>query len=109
MATTTHDILLANAAVKTLNFQNSYLGALKGGKIPKEDILDILQQQGCVELRYYFALDNTTNTNAIHIILCGVNAEGNDILPIVGREAKLKDNAWPCPPHCGSANELNHI
>ncbi len=104
-----HDILLPNAAFKTLNFQTSYSNALKGGKFPKEDIIEILQQPGCVALRYYFALDNTTNTNAIHIILCGVNSEGNDMLPSEGSQGKLKDNAITCPPYCGAPNELNHI
>ncbi|HUM46345.1 MAG TPA: hypothetical protein PLD84_05425 [Chitinophagales bacterium] len=109
-----HDITLVNAAAKTLNFQNSYPNALKGGKIPKDEIIEILLQSGCVGLRYYFALDNTANPNAIHVVLVGVDQNGNDIVPSAPGQpanpaAKLKDGAWGCPPNCSTANDLNHL
>jgi hypothetical protein len=101
-----HDISLTVAAAKTLNFQNAYTSAIKGGKFPKDDISEILNQSGCVGLRYYFALDNSSSPNSIHVVLCGVDSSGNDM---IATGAKLKDQAWPCPPHCGTSNELNHV
>ena len=107
-----HDILLAAASTKTQNFQSTYTNAAKGGAFPKDDVMDILQQPGCVGLRYYFALDNTGTPNAIHVVLCGIDANG-DMLTVttngVTTDAKLKDAAMICPPNCTTSNSLNHI
>lgn len=109
-----YDIPQSTAGAKTLNFQNTYPNALKGGKIPKDEVIEILLQPGCVGLRYYFALDNTSNPNAIQVIMVGVDQNGNDILQAAPNQppnptAKLKGGTWTCPPNCSTGNELNHL
>lgn len=107
-----HDIPLSTASTKTQNFQTVYPTLAKGGAFPKDEVIQILSQAGCVGLRYYFALDNTTAPNALHVVLCGIDANG-DMLTItvngVTTDAKLKDAAIICPPNCATGNSLNHI
>lgn len=109
-----HDITYAKAALKTQHFQTAYPKAVKGGKLPNNEVMEILSEPGCVGLRYYFALDSTSDIQAIQIVLVGVDQYGNDIVPAapdghINPNAKLKNGAWVCPPNCSTPNELNHL
>jgi hypothetical protein len=101
---TTHDVTLTNASVYTRNFRTAYPGKIKGGKIPKTEIQEILSQAGCAELRYYFCIDDPTKPNEISVIFVGVDANGNDM---IAANNALKNNVAMCPPVCGVANVLN--
>ena len=99
----THDITILAASAQTQNFQATHPGLTKGGKFPKADVLELLSQTGCSELRYYFGVADPAKPNDITIVLVGVDSNGNDMVN------KLKNAASPCPPWCGGSNLLNHL
>ena len=93
-------ISLNDAKTLTHAFQNSsrFTNDTISCKFDKDDILDILDQDECVELRVYNALDDSGNmTN----VLVGVDSNGEDMTtgPIV-------DIALRCRPHCPTTSVL---
>ena len=101
-----HDITATEAGQKTDNFQKAYPDRFKGGKLPKAEINAILNQPGCVELRYYFMLKDQSKPNEITVVFVGVDAKGNDLVTL---NNVLKDSVVTCPPNCGAGNILNHL
>lgn len=73
--------------------------AIKGGLFWKEYVQKLLEQPGCVAMRYYHAIDDKGNPA---IVLVGVNNEGEDITGGV-----LLEIGMVCPPWCPSSNKLN--
>lgn len=86
--------------------------AKKGGFFGKEALLDLLNQPGCIGMRYYYGRSDDGQKN---LVLVGVNEEGNDILPkpsvekmaVTTESTKTQDNevvilerSLPCPPFC---------
>ena len=83
---------------------NKYRGqaakdAIKGGLFWKDYVQKLLDQPGCVALRYYHAQDDKGNPV---IVLVGVDDKGDDMT-----EGVLLEFGWWCPPICGSSNILN--
>lgn len=102
------------AATRTLNFQTAFPNSNKGVKFSKDDVLEIIQQENCIAMRAYFALDSSGNPNGLQILLVGVDENGDDIIQSGAGQhntstAKLKGGTWICPPACGVANDLNHL
>ena len=95
-----HSITLAEASKLTANFRKKIEpGSIRGGFFGKEAILKILNQDGCVGIRYYYGeKDDGTPV----LVLVGVDAEENDLIDGVLAEVSI-----PCPPFCGTANVLN--
>ncbi|MFA8343130.1 MAG: hypothetical protein ACEPO8_09210 [Rhodothermaceae bacterium] len=99
--------------------------AKKGGFFGKEALMELLNQPGCIGMRYYYGRSDDDMKN---LILVGVNEDGNDILLSKGEKQRppIKDKAMaihnqdddaaahseaiilersvPCPPWC-SDNE----
>jgi hypothetical protein len=74
-------------------YQNdSKSGTIKGGKVPSDAVLSILNQKDCVALRYYFA-QNDAGENTL--VLVGEDSTGTLIVPGV-----MIDSLPPCPPYC---------
>lgn len=73
--------------------------AIKGGLFWKDYVQKLLDQPGCVALRYYHAQDEKGSPL---IVLVGVDGDGNDIASGV-----LLEFGNLCPPICGIANQLN--
>lgn len=95
-----HSITLPEAASLVHNFQNqAEPNAVIGGYFGGEAVLNILNQEGAVGLRYYYGMDNGGTP---HIVLVGVDADGNDMM-----EGLLAERAAACPPFCGEMNEFN--
>lgn len=89
-------ITLAEGAAMTKQWRNtnSNGNAVFYGK----NILNqLLNQSGCVGIRFHFALDNGKNT----LVLTGVGADGSDLLSMVA------DRGLLCPVECGPRNVLN--
>lgn len=95
-----HVVTLTQAAKYIQNFKNHPTApTIKGGHFGRNIFDKILAQPGCVGIRYYYAaLDDGSPT----MVLVGVDQNGNDIDNGVIGEA-----ITPCPPYCGSANQLN--
>jgi hypothetical protein len=95
-----HHISLEEAARLTANFRrDAEVGAVKGGMVWKEIVQDMMNQEGCVGLRYYFGRED--NGKPV-LILVGVDAEGKDMVHGI-----IAERTWMCPPFCPDANELN--
>ncbi len=95
-----HSITLEEASELTQNYRdNAESGAKKGGYFSKESLLDILNQDECVGIRYYFGEEDDGTPV---LVLVGVDEEENDLT-----NGALREKSTPCPPRCGQANDLN--
>jgi hypothetical protein len=97
-----HDISFANAGVMTKKYRTSVpASAIIGGFFGKKAILEILSQDDCVGIRYYYGLDaNGTDV----LILVGVDANGDDL---TGTNNVCKEMSILCPTMCSATNALN--
>jgi len=95
-----HNISLEEAAQMTSRFRATIPpGAKTGGFFGRTAIRQILAQEGCVGIRYYYGLND--NNDPV-LILSGVDTNGNDIF-----EGELAEISSPCPPNCSEPNPLN--
>ncbi|MCH8954332.1 hypothetical protein IIA28_03280 [candidate division KSB1 bacterium] len=95
-----HSISLEDASKMTRNFQlQTAPDQIIGGFFGKDAVLAIILQEGAVGLRYYYGLNDEGTP---HIILIGVNADGNDMT-----DGLLAERSTMCPPHCPEFNDLN--
>ena len=96
-----HSITLSDAAAMTKNFRSSLsdpssiIAEYFGG----DAIRSILAQTGCVGIRIYYALDAT---NVSHLVISGVDINGNDLCNGV-----LAEKGLGCPAYCSANNPLN--
>jgi len=93
-----HRISLAEAAALTKSYRASNVDEEKAGAFHKDQVLELLNQPGCVGLRIYR----------------GRQADGKPALVLTGIDAGDKDltgtileQHLPCPPFCGDNNTLN--
>lgn len=70
-----------------------------GGLFWKEYIVGMLNQPGCIAMRYYYGRDDEDFPT---LILVGVDKDGNDIANGI-----LLEVTPPCPPYCSNNNYLN--
>ncbi|MFQ5605078.1 MAG: hypothetical protein ACE5HS_17580 [bacterium] len=95
-----HSISLSEASELTANFQKQITpNQVIGGYFGKNAIINILQQDGAVGLRYYYGLDKD---GLPHIVLVGVDKNGNDMI-----NGLLAQRSAMCPPYCPEDNDLN--
>jgi hypothetical protein len=73
--------------------------AIKGGLFWKDYVQKLLDQPGCVAMRYYHAQDDKGNPI---IVLVGVDGDGNDMTGGI----ILELGPW-CPPICDLSSKLN--
>jgi len=94
-----HFITLAEAIQYVQNYQkDSITGNIKGGLFARNIFDKILAQEGCMGVRYYFAIENEQPT----FVVVGITSSGNDIVPGI-----LGERSYPCPPYCDNTNVLN--
>ena len=91
-------ITLAEAEVLNQNFRANFPGQPLGVYFSQATLREVLAQQDCVGIRFYFACDET---GELCITFAGVTSNEDDILEIIG------DGGLKCPPSCGVANPLN--
>jgi hypothetical protein len=67
-----------------------------------------------VALRYYFGIDRTLEPDDQSaqirnptLILCGIDARGDDILSNTETVKAAAEKSWACPPDCSEDNGLN--
>jgi len=73
--------------------------AIKGGLFWKDYVQKLLDQPGCIAMRYYHAQDDKGNPI---IVLVGVNGDGHDIT-----DGVLLEFGVLCPPWCWDTSPLN--
>lgn len=95
-----HDIPLSTAAEWTKNYRDSITtGQTIAHYFGGDAIQDIIDQDSCVGLRIYYALDESGNKQ---LIITGVKANGDDLY-----QGKLAERSVTCPIDCSAANPLN--
>lgn len=95
-----HDFPLDQASQWTANYRASISpGDTIAHYFGKQAIQSIFNQEGCVGMRIYYALDNL---GAKQLIIVGVNEAGNDLYNGLLAERSIK-----CPQDCPAANPLN--
>jgi hypothetical protein len=72
---------------------------IKGGYFAKVGLEKILSQAGCVGIRYYYSKKDDGSSS---LVVVGVDYNGTDLTA-----GPMIDNAFPCPPFCGSPSPLN--
>jgi len=91
-------ITLAEGAALTKKHRLSNPTALKGRFFGKEILKQILDQDGCVGIRFYFGEDAEGDRQ---LVICGANQSEDDILDLIA------DVSAPCPNKCSTPNALN--
>lgn len=93
-------ISLEEGAVMTANYRNTIQpGEVIGVFMGKEKIEKILEQPGCVGMRFYFAINEKGEKT---LVLVGTDANQNDIV-----DGLIGDDCSPCPKLCSIENDLN--
>jgi DNA-directed RNA polymerase beta subunit len=95
-----HSISLNDASQMTA----AYRGTITSGEpiaaaFTKKSIEDIINQQSCVGLRMYYALDAS---GTLTLVLVGIKSDGDDIIG-----GQIAQWGQQCPPFCGVQNQLN--
>ncbi len=95
-----HDITLMDASALTRNYRyRAGKNAIKGGFFGEAALHQLLDQEGVVGIRYYYAQENDGRPV---LVLVGVDVNGNDLV-----DGFLLERSVPCPPFCGFFNSLN--
>jgi len=98
-----HEISFEDAAELTKNYRDQMsLEGKKGGYFSRSGILSLLEQDGCVGIRYYYGL--TTEESTQVLVMVGVNENENDL---IGGQYVCIEMSIPCPSVCGANNILN--
>lgn len=105
-------ITLAAAVELTQRYRKAAPASEHAGFFWAEGIKAILEQPGCVGIRYYHGL---SADGAYSPVVVGVDEKGNDITAVTkGRraaaaatgDAVLLDHHYPCPPFCPTESPL---
>lgn len=95
-----HSITLEAAAKLTKKYRDSvHAQDIKGGFFGRDAIQELLDQDECVGIRYYYGLDEN---NVKVMVLVGAKADEDDL-----DHGALKEASLLCPPRCGKNNPLN--
>jgi hypothetical protein len=70
----------------------------RGGHFPREVIDQILAQEGCTGVRFYFG---TKSDGSLAVVLVGMDANEMDITGGV-----IVEDHYPCPPFCDATSSL---
>lgn len=93
-------ITLKEGAEMTKRYRNTIqTGEVIGVFMGQEKIKQILAQNECVGIRFYFGIDDK---GAQNLVLVGADADENDL-----SDGLIADQLKKCPPNCSSLNPLN--
>lgn len=95
-----HQITLDEAIKLIQNYKNKQSGnEIKAHYFGKDALVKLLEQDGCVGIRIYYAAQDDGTPE---LILVGVNENGKDLTSGV-----ILERNWPCPPYCDGESKLN--
>lgn len=90
-------ISLKLGGTMTAKYRNNNVGARKGHFFGRNILNQILDQEGCMGIRMYYAENEDGEKE---LVIVGADANEDDMLELVA------DISSPCPP-CGGGNPLN--
>lgn len=91
-------ITLSEGAALTKEHRLRNPTAYKGHFVGKEILNQILDQEGCMGIRFYHGLDEDGNRE---LVLVGADEYEDDMLDLIA------DLCVPCPSSCSTPNALN--
>ena len=94
-----HRIGLAEAAALTKSYRAAKVSEEKAGAFHKDQVLELLNQPGCVALRIYYG-HQADGTPAL--VLTGMDKEDKDVTG-----GTILEEHFPCPPYCDPESSLN--
>ncbi len=95
-----HQITLEEAIKLINNFRSQQTSlSIKAHYLGKEALLKLLEQEGCVGIRIYYAAQDDGTPE---LVIVGVDEEGTDLT-----KGNILERVWPCPPYCDGKSELN--
>lgn len=93
-------ITLAQGAEMTANYRATInVGDTIGHAVGKNLVNAILNQSGCLGIRFYYAINKKGEKQLVAV---GVDSNGNDL-----SEGLVVDDLYNCPPVCSKPNALN--
>ena len=91
---------LETSAAWTANYRKTIpAGEIIGQFVGKNQLMKILNQKGCMGIRFYYGIGDDGKKNLIAV---GAESDENDMTAGIILEKFL-----PCPPMCSGKNELN--
>ncbi|EJF08103.1 MULTISPECIES: hypothetical protein [Pontibacter] len=88
----------AQAKRWTAKYRSSGRGKTNSHLFGADTVRKLLEQEGCVGMRIYYALDDNGEQQ---LLLVGTDEEGSDMT-----EGLILDLSSPCPPDCSVSGEL---
>lgn len=88
----------AQAKKWTAKYRASGRGNIHAHLFGTETVSRLLDQEGCVGMRIYYALDDQ---GVQQLLLVGTDAEGRDMT-----DGLILDDSQLCPPDCAMGSEL---
>jgi hypothetical protein len=92
-------ITLAQGNTWTGSYRSANPNGIKAHFYGKTKLTEMLNQTGCVGLRFYRAIDDT---GAEQLVVVGVNSSSTDMT-----SGLILDRSLLCPPYCDSGSSLN--
>ncbi len=71
---------------------------MKAGAFARDQVLQLLNQTGCVGIRIYHG---RIPDGSPSLVLAGIDGSDNDLT-----KGMLLEQLWPCPPICPTASTL---
>lgn len=94
-----HRITLDEGAALTARYRAAKISEVKAGAFHKDQVLELLNQPGCVALRIYFAWQED---GAPALVLAGMDKNDKDLTGGV-----ILEKHYPCPPYCDDGSSLS--
>jgi hypothetical protein len=87
------------AARWTRNYRDKHPNETKAHFFGRNIVQKILDQESCMGIRVFYALDDDSQKQ---LIMVGADGEANNQV-----DGVIADRTYPCPDQCGQADALN--
>ena len=93
-------VTLADASRWTANYRKTIpTGEIIAQFVGRDKLLEILDQEGCMGIRFYYGIGDDGKKNLIAVV---AGSDENDMV-----DGVILERFLICPPRCSSRNSLN--